>query len=142
MTLKQKNSIFAVVILAVVLFYVFSGGSVGVTLDFGEDALTVSASNYDWTVPYDQIAALELTELPDRGTCLQGTEKRRLCCGTWDNGIWGEYTLCVDPRIEPCIVVTLDNGSIYVLNYENPDSTEQLHQMFTALLHSKGYLGN
>lgn len=138
MTPKQKNAAFAVLILAVVLFYVFSGGSVGISLDFGETGLTLSASDQDWYIPYDQIETLELTELPDSGTCLQGTEKRRLCCGTWENEAWGKYTLCVDPRIDACIVVTLKDGGRYVLNYENADSTRELHQMFTALLESKG----
>ncbi len=140
MTPKQKNIFFIFLILALVLFYIFTGGSVGVSLDFGEESLTLSASDYDWTIPYDQIASLELTELPDTGTVIDGIEKRTLCCGTRENDTWGKYILCVNPKIDQCIVVTLNTGNIYVLNYENTDSTDQLHQMFTDLLHSKGYL--
>lgn len=140
MTLKQKNIFFIVLILALVLFYIFSGGSVGVSLDFGEESLILSASDYDWTIPYDQIESLELTELPGKGTLIEGVEKRTHCCGTWENDIWGKYILCVNPKIDRCIVVTLNTGNIYVLNYENINSTAQLHQMFTDLLHSKGYL--
>lgn len=137
MTPKQKNFTFIILILAIVLFYIFSGGSVGISLDFGEDALTLSAADYDWTIPYDQIQSLELAELPNTATTTEGVDKRTLRCGTWENDIWGEFILCIDPRIDPCIVITMESGDIYVLNYENYDSTVQLHKMFTNLLHSK-----
>lgn len=139
MASKHKNLIFIFLILAMVLFYVFSGGSIGISLDFGEDALSVSASDYDWAIPYDRIASLELAELPDWGVLTEGAERNKLCCGTWKNDAWGEYTLCVTPKNPQCIVVTMDNGDVFVLNYENSDSTTQLHNMFTELLHSKGF---
>ena len=137
MNSKQKNLTLIILILALVLFYVFSGGSVGISLDFGENELTLSASNYDWLIPYDEIESLELAELPDKGTLIEGIEKRTLCCGTWKNDTFGEYTLCADPRIENCIVIRMESGDVYVMNYENSDSTNQLHQMFTDLLRSK-----
>lgn len=139
MNSKQKNLALAVLILALVLFYIFSGGSVGISLDFGEEALTLSASDHDWHLPYDQIESLELVDLPKLGTVIDGSEARALCCGIWENDIWGEYTLCADPGIDCCIVVTMKTGDIYVLNYENSDSTEQLHNMFLNLLNSKDY---
>ena len=137
MNSKQKNLALIVLILVLVLFYVFSGGSVGISLDFGENELTLSASNYDWLIPYDEIESLELTKLPDKGALIEGIEKRTLCCGTWKNDTFGEYTLCIDPRSENCIIIRMKSGGVYVLNYENSDSTKQLHQMFTDLLRSK-----
>lgn len=139
MTSKQKNSIFIILILSIMLFYIFSGGSVGISLDFGEEALTLSAADNDWQIPYDQIASLKLTELPNTGAMMEGIEKRTLRCGIWENEVWGQYTLCIDPRIDRCIIVTMNSGDVYVLNYESNESTVQLHQMFTDLLHSKGY---
>lgn len=139
MTPKQKNLTFIILILAIVLFYTFSGGSVGVSLDFGEEYLTLSAADYDWRIPYDQIKSLELTSLPDAGSLIDGIEKRTLRCGIWKNKIWDDYILCIDPRIDPCIIVTMTSGDIYVLNYENSDSTGQLYKMFLELLHSKGF---
>lgn len=137
MNSKQKNLALVIPILALVLFYIFSGGSVGISLDFGEDALTLSTLNYDWPIPYNEIESLELTNMPELGTVIDGSEKRTLCCGTWKNETFGEYTLCADPRIETCIVIRMNSDRIYVLNYENSDSTEQLHNMFLGLLHSK-----
>lgn len=137
MNSKQKNFTIVVFILALVLFYIFSGGSVGITLDFGEEALTLSAEDYDWLISYEQIKVLELTDLPELGTVIDGSEKRNLCCGTWKNDTFGKYILCIDRRIENCIVIRMESGDVYVLNYENSDSTAQLHQMFTDLLRSK-----
>ncbi len=140
MVSKHKNLLIILLLLAMVLFYVFSGGSVGISLDFGEDSLSVSASDYDWTIPYDHIESLELAGLPDLGIQMEGIERNKLSCGTWKNDAWGEYTLCVNPKNHQCIVVVMDDGDIFVLNYENSDSTEQLHKMFTELLCSKGFL--
>ena len=137
MNSKQKNLALIILILALVLFYVFSGGSVGISLDFGENELTLSASNYDWRIPYGEIESLELTDLPELGTVIDGSEKRTLCCGTWENEAFGEYTLCANPRIGNCIVIRMKSGDVYVMNYENSDSTKQLHQMFTDLLRNK-----
>ena len=137
MNSKQKNLAIVILVLAMVLFYIFSGGSVGISLDFGEDALVLSASDYDWLIPYAQIESLELTDLPELGSVVDGSEKHILCCGIWENEAFGEYTLCADPRIESCIVIRMRSGDIYVLNYENGDSTEQLHKMFSELLLSK-----
>lgn len=139
MNSKQKNLAIVILILAMVLFYIFSGGSMGISLDFGDDDLTLSASDYDWTIPYDQIESLELSELPDIGTFVDGIQKQTLCCGIWENNLWDKYTLCIDPRIDTCIVISMKNSDIYVLNYENTDATGQLYQMFSDLLHSKGY---
>ena len=140
MTPKQKNLTFILLILAVMLFYIFSGGSIGTSLDFGEESLSLSASDYDWVIPYAQIQSLESAELPDVGTRVDGIEKRTLCCGTWKNESWNEYILCINPKLDSCIIVTMNSGDVYVLNYENSDSTDQLYNMFTDLLHSKGYL--
>lgn len=140
MTVKQKNTFFILIILAAVLLYVLSGGSVGISLDFGEDSLSIGASGYDWVLPYEQITSLELIPLSDKGALIEGTEKSRLCCGIWRNEVWGEYTLCIEPKVEQCIVVTLQDGDKFVLNYESGEATGQLHQMFTELLQSKGYL--
>ena len=137
MNSKQKNLALIVLILVLVLFYVFSGGSVGISLNFGENELTLSASDFDWFIPYDEIESLELTDFPEPGTVIDGSEKRTLCCGTWENETFGEYTLCADPRIGNCIVIRRESGDVYVMNYENSDSTGQLHQMFTDLLRSK-----
>lgn len=137
MTPKQKNICCILLILAVVLFYTLFGGSVGTSLDFGEDALYLSALHYDWEVSYGQIRTLDLIQLPDYGQLVEGSEKSSLCCGIWENELWGSYTLCIDPRVETCIAITMEDGSVCVLNYENGDSTQQLYKMFTELLQSK-----
>lgn len=137
---KSKYGWLVLLIPVLVLLYVIAGGSIGISLDFGEDSLSVGAGDRDWMIPYVQIASLELQSLPEPGMALDATQKRTLCCGDFENDNWGRYTLCADPRISSCLVITLQSGEIFVLNYENADSTAQLHQMFTELLQSKGCL--
>lgn len=136
---NKKNGIFLLILVAAVLIYSLSGNSIGIHLDFGEDALQVSASDMDWDLAYDQIASITLSDLPDVGSLAEGIDKKNLQCGVWENEIWGTYTLCISPKIDQCIVLTMQNGDVIVLNYESADSTANLHEMFTELLQSKGY---
>lgn len=133
---KARNTFLTLLIPILILLYIFFGGSVGISLDFGEDALVISAEKQDWNIPYEQIISLELTDAEDFGTLLNGTEKRTLHYGTYGNDPWGQYNLCIDPRIKTCIVIETTNG-FFVLNYENEESTQQLYIMFTELLASK-----
>lgn len=139
MTPNKKNGLLLFILVAAVLVYSFSGNSIGIALDFGDTALTVSAASRDWTLDYDQIASIALSDLPDVGTPADGTDQRKLQCGVWENETWGTYTLCVSPKISRCIVLTMHNGDIFVLNYESADSTASLYEMFAGLLQSKGY---
>lgn len=140
MSQKRKNTIFTVIILAIVLLYSLSGKSIGISLDFCEDSLTVSADSYDYKIKYNEIENLELSVLADPGALLEGADKRSLRYGRWKNEAYGEYMQCVDPKINECIVITTKNGSIYVLNYQDSENTASLHKMFTELLQSKGIL--
>ncbi len=133
---KIRNMFLTLLIPVLILLYIFFGGSVGISLDFGEDALAISAEKQDWNIPYEQIISLELTDAEDFGTLLNGTEKRTLHYGSYENDSWGQYNLCIDPRIETCIVIETTNG-FFVLNYENGESTQQLYIMFSELLASK-----
>lgn len=134
---NKKHFIFPLLLVAAVLIYSLSGNSIGIQLDFGEDTLTVSAMDQDWPIPYNSIASLELVTLPDLGTMTEGTEKRTLQCGTWQNETWGEYSLCVDPRIIQGLVITQNDGSVFLLNYESDESTAALWEMFTELLENR-----
>lgn len=133
---KARNTFLTLLIPILILLYIFFGGSVGISLDFGEEALAISAEKQDWSLPYDQIISLELADAADFGVPLNSTEKRTLHYGSYENDSWGQYNLCIDPRIETCIVIETTNG-FFVLNYENEESTQQLYIMFTQLLASK-----
>lgn len=137
MTQNKKNLLFLILPVILVLIYSLTGNSIGIHLDFGEDALTVSAADLDWELSYGQIESISLSPLPEPGTMVEGMEKRSLRCGTWINEIYGSYTQCIDPRIDQCLTITLSDGSIFLLNYENQESTQALHKMFTDLLESK-----
>ena len=133
---KARNTFLTLLIPILILLYIFFGGSVGISLDFGEEALAISAEKQDWSLPYDQIISLELADAADFGVPLSSTEKRTLHYGSYENDSWGQYNHCIDPRIETCIVIETTNG-FFILNYENEESTQQLYIMFTQLLASK-----
>lgn len=138
--MTNKNRILSIVILVAVTVLSLMSGKIGVDLDFGEETLTVSVSGFEKEIPYAGITSLELAELPDTGTLLEGGDKRGLQYGTWENDTWGEYSLCITSKVSQALVLTMEDGSVFVLNYQDQDNTQALFEMFTDLLHSKGYL--
>lgn len=136
---QKRNSAVLLLLAAAVLIYSLMGNSIGIHLDFGEDALNVSASDLDWSIPYSQISHMEIRDLPDVGSMTEGIDRKGLQCGIWHNALWDTYTLCISPRISRCIVLTMSDSSTFVFNYESEESTGSLYQMFAELLHSKGF---
>lgn len=137
---RNQNMIVFVVIIVGVTLFTLMGGKTGTYLDFGEEAVTVSVSDFEREIAYADIAGLELTDLPDPGTMVTGGDKRTIRYGIWENDTWGSYTLFATPKISKGIVLTMNDGSVLVLNYQDEETTGSLHQLFTDLLHSKGYL--
>lgn len=135
MSLKAKNTIVLVLVLAVFLVLTSIFGGTGMNVDFGDDSLTVTGpQKYSFTVDYDQIAKMELVELTDAGTMLSGGENRSYYWGTWENGAWGSYTLCAAKKPDTALCLTTTGGEHLVFNYQDDDTTASILQMFQELL--------
>lgn len=135
MSARVKNNLLVLLILAAFLLLTTIFGGTGINVDFGEDALTVSGPRkFSFTVDYDQIAALELVELPDPGTVLSGGENRSYFWGSREHEVWGPYTLCAAKKIDTAIRLTTRDGEYLVFNYQDEDTTASILQMFRELL--------
>lgn len=112
----------------------FTGGT-GIKLDFGEDVLTVSGpGKFSASVSYDSITALELVTLEDPGQAVSGAENSSYRWGEWKNSAWEGYTLIAAKGLDTAICVTTAEGERLVFNYQNDETTAQIHEMFTQLL--------
>lgn len=135
--MKKRIISFLLLILFLAAFTVFSWflGGAGITLDFGEDALTVSGpKKFSFSVDYDRIADLDLVELSDTGTLISGGENRSYSWGTWETGAWDRYTLCAAKKADTAILITTQEDELLVFSYQDDETTAAVFQMFTELL--------
>lgn len=140
MSRSAKYNVLLVVAIFIIVTLVssFTGGT-GIKLDFGEDVLTVSGpGKFSASVRYDSITALELVKLEDPGQAVSGDENSGYRWGTWHNSAWERYTLCAAKGLDTAICVTTTGGERLVFNYQNDETTVQIHEMFTQLLAARG----
>lgn len=137
MTEKRRNTLLILAVMLLVLAYTFSGRSIGISLDFGDNTLTVKVKDYTAAIDYHDIGSLQLVAYPEPGTATDGTASGQLRYGTFQNEIWGTYRQCTTSKAENCILITMHDGSIFVLNYQDSETTSALYEMFSELLASK-----
>lgn len=123
----KKNYIWTIAVVVVVLIIGLFRGN-GPVLTPGEDQLTVQQDGYVITVGYADVTSLSLLYGCDYGNCLDGTSAGRYYYGRWENETWGEYDLCVDSKVDCCLVIGIATGTT-VLNYNSEKETEQLYEL-------------
>ena len=132
---RVKNFVWLIIIIVAFSIFSVARGGTSTYLDFGEDALTVSApENYTYIVNYDDISGLELVDEFDPGTMISGGETRKYRWGNWKNDAWGEYVLCSSKRIDNALLVTHADGTTLALNYESEETTDALLGLITNLI--------
>ena len=135
MSERLKNFIWLIIV--VIAFSIFSSVRSGTYtyLDLDEDTLTVIApKGFSYVVDYDDFTGIELIDEFEPGTMVSGGETRKYQWGTWNNELWGEYTLCVSKRIDNALLISHSDGKTLVLNYESSKTTESLLDLFSDLL--------
>lgn len=132
---RTKNIVLVlVIVVAFTLLYSLLGGNT-ISLDFGEDSLTVAGpQKFEYVVPYSSISTLELTGLSDPGEPVTGGENRSCRWGGWRNDQWGDYVLCAAKKTETYLLITLRDETCIALNYQDDATTEELYKMFSELL--------
>ena len=126
----KKNSVWTLLIFAALFVYsVFTGPNIAVEMtDLG-----LSLKLDDGTVcqiPYDSIESAELVDQPDFGTCIEGKDARRWKSGTFENELWGEYTVCAYTSSENCI--TVNTGTQTYVMYINNQEYKKVKVDFDA----------
>lgn len=135
---RLRNFLLLLAFLAAFTLLTLLRGDVSVTPKFEETGLTVvGPKQFSYTVPYDQVASIELVTLEDTGTMRSGDENRNFYWGSWENDAWGQYTLCASKKFNTAILVTTLDGSRLVFNYEGDDTTVSMLQLFSDILENQ-----
>lgn len=98
--------------------------------------LVTGRSGYALTVEYKKLTGLEYRETMDYGSLLEGTDDQLERSGRWENAELGEYILCVNPKIEPCILARTEEGTM-VFNFESGKATEALYTALTEQMEAQ-----
>lgn len=92
-------------------------------------------SGYSLAVVYDEITAIEYREEMDYGTSIDGVQDSKEKSGLWENSDLGQYLLCVNAKVTPCLVIQTREQTM-VINYESKKSTQALYDALLEQLNS------
>ena len=134
---KKRNLIVLIVIFVGVTIYIIARGGMRspYSLSVANETISVTGDNeYSFSLPMQDIASIELTQIQDYGTCIEGSSDRSHICGVYENTAFGRYDLWIIKKIKSAIVVTDKTGHVCVLNYENERSTNELYKALNEMI--------
>lgn len=102
-------------------------GTVDTTTMDADGLYFESASGCTSSIKWEDIQSVEVSECPDFGTLVEGTDEASEKSGKWINDDFGEYELFVSTKIENCIICKTKDNRIVVFNFESEDSTVSLY---------------
>lgn len=125
---------FLLIIFALVLVISMCESAGKIKAEFGGEILTVTSSKYEIVLDYDDIVAVDLTDMPDIGDEVDGSNNLSIVTGVWNNEKWGQYKQLTLVGITNCIVVTTRDGQTYVFNLKNNDETTSVYEQLLGYL--------
>ena len=127
-----KNLIICLVVVAVLV--VLMGPQSSVSMEALDQELVMKGtSGYTLRTTYAEIRQAELRESLEYGAVVNGESGKREKSGTWKNEEFGEYRLCVDAKVNSCIVLYMES-EIHVINIESNESTASLYEAILKLV--------
>ena len=143
---NNKSSIFFFILIVVgfTIYTMFAGGG-GASLEFADDFLRLASPDkdtpFEYSIRYDEIIAVETITKDmefDLGEMVNGSQAKKLWCGTWKNDKYGEYTLYASPKFNTYSVITTTDDVI-VMNVEGDETTASFTDAMIKLLVDEGY---
>jgi hypothetical protein len=130
-----KHILFAVVLMAIMLFFAIRQSNNTVKVYFEDTNVQVTSSKYSMTIQYADILSAELVPVEAAGEKIADTyDDDILRAGTWRNAVWGEYSICADLDTTNCIVLTIDGGRTLVFSRKNDETTAEIFQTLQTYL--------
>lgn len=141
MSLRSKNIVFTVLVLACMTVVFLFRGDYAITLGFADDVLTVDGpQGLLYSVPFEELESLRLyDEGFDFGSRISGEDKYGYVFGVYDSPELGEYELCAEKRVSHYIAAVSKDGKTVVFNKENNTTVDNLYKALTEYLGENGY---
>ena len=135
-TIKRNNNlnliIMAVIFIGFILYSLIGKGKgAGAGLRFIDDGLVITDSEGKETViTYAEMESITFVEQADYGEPVDGLTTgvfAKHMEGTFRSEMFGEYTVCGDPKIV-CAIRIQTAENVYVINMESDESTARLYE--------------
>ena len=124
-----KHILFAVGVVALMLAFAFWQSDNVVKVTFYEESVFVKARRYAMDIHYDDIRSAELVAMEESGEEVADSfDDDTVRTGVWKNDAWGEYTTCIDPDTEKCILLKISDGRTLVFSRKNEETTAELFE--------------
>lgn len=85
-----------------------------VELEVTDTEIVASHFNGEWRVPLSEVAEARLVEALPRLRRVAGTGLDSALTGQFSADGWGRITCCIDPRTGPWLLVTAEDGGLYL----------------------------
>lgn len=97
-----------------------------VELEVTETELVGSYFGGEWSVTLEDIAEIQV--LPERPKLrrVAGTGMENALTGQFSTEDWGRVTVCIDPRTGPWLLVTAEDGTLYLFGASQADAVEEI----------------
>ena len=103
-----------------------------VTVEFGDDGISLGAPFVATkTFAYDKIEELELDPDFDKGRRIMGYGTPYICSGTFENEVFGKYTLMSYTKVKPAVFFLYD-GRYYAFNQADDEMTQQAYDTLVS----------
>ena len=140
MTPRVKRAMLFLLILVLAIFFYGAFGRDTLLLSLADETVTVTGpEESSFSVPYGEIASMELREDFDCGVSVDGGLKNHIRYGLWHNEELQNYQLFASDKIGVVILLRTTGGDVLVFNYESEDTTRSYYGSFTGFLAEQGY---
>ena len=140
MTPRVKRTMLFLLILVLAIFFYGAFGRDTLLLSLADETVTVTGpEESSFSVPYREIASMELREDFDCGVPVDGDLKNHIRYGLWHNEELQNYQLFASDKIGVVILLRTTGGDVLVFNYESEDTTRSYYDSFTDFLAEQGY---
>ncbi len=102
-----------------------------VELAVTETGLVGSHYGKEWSVALEDIKEVQIVEKLPPLTRTMGTGMSSACTGQFSSSEWGRVTLCIDPRTGPWLLVTAEDGTLYLFGASEEGAVEEIAAKLT-----------
>lgn len=130
-----KHILFAVAIFAILIPFAIRDSNNQVKVSYDDTNVYANSNKYNLTIPYEDIASVELTDLAAPGEKVSdGYDDDILRAGMWKNDTWGEYYVTADLDTTNCVLITLKDGRLFVISTKDNTATEEVYTTIASKL--------
>ena len=130
-----RQLIFVVLLFALLIPIAIWDSDTQVKVQFSDVDVFVKCDRYNMTIPYEDIASVELADLAEPGEKVEnGFDNDIIRAGMWKNDTWGEYHICADLDTTVCVVIKLEDGRTFVFSCKSDKATAEDYKELQAHL--------